>query len=197
MVGYCVAYSDVRDADTYGKYSAQAPGVIKQYGGGIRVRGGRYKLLEGPSVADRIVMLEFESTEQIKTFYDSAEYQEILKIRLGAAQLSMAAVEGDALGSDVPEKAGYIIVKAAVSNWDALKNYGAAATPTLKQFGGRMFANGSMVSLEGDHPGDHMVMLCFDSFDTAVAWYDSAEYKVACKAREGAADMQFVAVEGA
>ncbi len=197
MVGYCVAYSDVRDAEAYGKYSANAPGVIKQYGGGILVRGGRNQLLEGPVAADRIIMLAFKSVEQTQSWYNSAEYQDISKDRYGAADLSLAVVEGDDIAADVPEKAGFVIVKAAVSDWGALKAYGAAATPTVKQFGGRMFANGTLVALEGEQPGEHMVMLYFPTFETAVEWYNSADYKIACKAREGAADMQFVAVEGA
>ena len=42
----------------------------------------------------RVVILEFESLEQVEAFYNSPEYQEAKKHREGAAEFQMMAVEG-------------------------------------------------------------------------------------------------------
>ena len=197
MPGYCVAYSDVHDAEAYGKYSSQAPAVIKQHGGRIRVRGGRHEVLEGPPVADRIIMLQFDSVEAGQAWYDSSEYQEISKIRYDAADLIATVVDGQDLGDDVPDAAGYMIVKAKVSNWDAMKEYGPLAGALLPQFGGKLISNGPFIALEGAEIYNLMVLLQFPSLDQALAYYRSPEYQALIPIREGAAEAQFVAVEGA
>jgi uncharacterized protein (DUF1330 family) len=63
-------------------------------GGRFVVRGGELAVLEGDWEPSRIVVLEFESLEAIKRWYHSPEYQEIKKLRDGAADLRMVAVEG-------------------------------------------------------------------------------------------------------
>ena len=39
-------------------------------------------------------MLEFESLEAVKRFYDSPDYQAAIRLREGAATMKMVAVEG-------------------------------------------------------------------------------------------------------
>ena len=39
-------------------------------------------------------MLEFENLDAAKRFYDSAQYQEVKRLRKGVARLNMVAVEG-------------------------------------------------------------------------------------------------------
>jgi uncharacterized protein (DUF1330 family) len=58
------------------------------------VRGGELAVLEGDWNPSRLVMLEFPDLETAKRWYDSPEYQEVRKLRDGAANLRMVAVEG-------------------------------------------------------------------------------------------------------
>ena len=51
-------------------------------------------MLEGEWKPKRLVVLEFEDLEAAKRFYESEEYQEVKKLRAGAADLNMVAVEG-------------------------------------------------------------------------------------------------------
>ena len=51
-------------------------------------------MLEGDWNPTRLVVLEFEDLEAAKRFYDSPEYQAAKKLREGAANLNMVAVEG-------------------------------------------------------------------------------------------------------
>jgi len=52
--------------------------------------------LEGDIPFDRIVVSEFPDVETAKKFYNSPEYQEARKHRLGAAEFHMVIVEGAA-----------------------------------------------------------------------------------------------------
>ena len=50
--------------------------------------------LEGDAQPPRTVVLEFPSVEQAKTWYNSPEYQEAVKIRQSVADSELIIVEG-------------------------------------------------------------------------------------------------------
>ena len=70
------------------------PAVIAAYGGRYLARGGAAKRLEGDAPINRLVILEFPGMEQLNAFYNSAEYQPLLAIRLRAAKSNLLAIEG-------------------------------------------------------------------------------------------------------
>jgi uncharacterized protein (DUF1330 family) len=94
MPAYLIVETDIHDHEQYDKYRARTPDVVAAAGGRFVVRGGETAVLEGDWHPSRLVMLEFEDLEAVKRFYDSPEYQEIKKLRDGAADLNMVAVEG-------------------------------------------------------------------------------------------------------
>lgn len=95
MSAYLIARVKITDPESYEKYRARTPDVIARYGGKFLARGGRSELLEGDNPElDRTVIVEFASYEQAQTFYNSPEYQEILKIRLAASESQALIVEG-------------------------------------------------------------------------------------------------------
>ena len=51
-------------------------------------------MLEGSFPGSRVVILEFESFEKAKTFYDSPEYRAVREERVGAATFNLLVVEG-------------------------------------------------------------------------------------------------------
>jgi uncharacterized protein (DUF1330 family) len=55
---------------------------------------------------------------------------------------------------------------------------------------------GAVTVLEGDWTPERVVLLKFPSREAAQAFYDSAEYTRARQAREGAAVMRMVLIEG-
>jgi uncharacterized protein (DUF1330 family) len=63
-------------------------------GGRFVARGGELAVLEGDWHPRRLVVLEFENLEAAKRWYESPGYQEVKKLRDGAANLRMVAVEG-------------------------------------------------------------------------------------------------------
>ncbi len=93
--GYLVVESKVTDPVAYETYKQLAQAAIAQYGGRYLVRGGKAEVLEGPWTApQRLVIVEFDSVERAKQFYDSPEYRAAREARSGAADMNMIVVEG-------------------------------------------------------------------------------------------------------
>ncbi|GIK24499.1 MAG: hypothetical protein BroJett006_07450 [Betaproteobacteria bacterium] len=91
---YIIAQASVTNPEQYEGYKALAGAAVAKYGGKYIVRGGATHLLEGDWAPPRLVILEFESVEQAKRFYDSPEYRAAREQRQGAAQMNMLVVEG-------------------------------------------------------------------------------------------------------
>jgi uncharacterized protein (DUF1330 family) len=94
MPAYLIVETDIIDPEQYEQYKAASPGAVAAGGGRFLVRGGEMAVLEGDWTPSRLVLLEFPDLETAKTFYESAEYQEAIKLREGAARLNMVAVQG-------------------------------------------------------------------------------------------------------
>ena len=91
---FIIAQATVSNPEQYEGYKALAGAAVAKYGGRYIVRGGATHLLEGEWNPPRLVLLEFDSLEQAKRFYDSPEYQAARAQRQGAAQMNMLVVEG-------------------------------------------------------------------------------------------------------
>lgn len=94
MAAYLIVRVNVTDPDQYEKYKLLTPAAAAAHGGTFIVRGGQHETLEGPPDARRVVVLEFESYESAKAFYDSPEYVEARQVRAGAAEMAMTLVDG-------------------------------------------------------------------------------------------------------
>jgi uncharacterized protein (DUF1330 family) len=94
MPAYLIVETDVHDPEQYERYKAASPAAVAAGGGRFVARGGELAVLEGDWEPKRLVVLEFENLEAAKRFYESADYQEVKKLRDGAATLRMVAVEG-------------------------------------------------------------------------------------------------------
>ena len=94
MRGYLIAQLEVTDPEPFEDYREKVPAVIARFGGRYLIRGGTIAPLEGHWDKPRMVVIEFDSVEAARTFYHSPEYQEILPLRLAAAEGAVAIVEG-------------------------------------------------------------------------------------------------------
>ncbi|HUE25465.1 MAG TPA: DUF1330 domain-containing protein [Solirubrobacteraceae bacterium] len=94
MPAFIIVETDIQDPDQYERYKEATPAAIEAAGGRFVVRGGDIAVLEGDWTPPRLVLLEFENLDAAKRFYESAEYQEVKRLREGAARLNMVAVEG-------------------------------------------------------------------------------------------------------
>jgi uncharacterized protein (DUF1330 family) len=93
----------------------------------------------------------------------------------------------------------YVLVEITVTDPEAYETYKALAGPAVAQHGGRYLARGGATELlEGSpEPAPRVVVLEFPDLATARRWSESPEYGAARAAREGAAVVRMVAVEGA
>jgi len=92
--GYIIAQAAVTDALQYEGYKKLAQVAVEKYGGRYVVRGGATHLLEGDWHPPRLVILEFDTVDQARRFYDSPEYEAAKRARAEAATMRMLLVEG-------------------------------------------------------------------------------------------------------
>ncbi|MBV8112917.1 MAG: DUF1330 domain-containing protein [Hyphomicrobiales bacterium] len=92
---------------------------------------------------------------------------------------------------------GYLITRVDVADPDAYARYAEAATKAIAAHGGRVLARGGRCeALEGKARARNVV-LEFDTYEKARAYFHSPEYQAAKALRQGAAEMEMVVVEGA
>ena len=91
---YLIGQISVTNPECYGLYASQVPQTIADAGGRYVVRGGHATQLEGQSVGDRNVVIEFPSREIAQAWYNSAAYQAILPHRLQNSTGALVLVDG-------------------------------------------------------------------------------------------------------
>jgi uncharacterized protein (DUF1330 family) len=95
MAAYVIANIRITDPDRYPEYASGVPQTIERYGGRYLARGGDVEVLEGEWEPQRLVIIEFESMERLREWYDSPEYAPLKRLReeVAASQL-VVVVEG-------------------------------------------------------------------------------------------------------
>lgn len=94
MAAYLVAELEVTDPTVFEEYRKRVAATIAAHGGRYIVRGGALEALEGGWNPKRMVILEFPSLAQAKTWYASPEYQELLKLRQRSSKSKVVMIEG-------------------------------------------------------------------------------------------------------
>ena len=92
---------------------------------------------------------------------------------------------------------GYIIVRMTVTDPETYAAYAAMASAAIRQYGGKpLVRGGAHEALEGE-ARPRNVVLEFESYDAARAYYFSPEYQAAKDKRLPAGTGEVVLVEGA
>ena len=92
----------------------------------------------------------------------------------------------------------YIVAQVTITDEVAFEDYRALAVPAVEKYDGTFLASSDdVVVLEGDPHAPRIVMVSFPSLARAREFYDSPEYQAAIAARQGAATMEILAVDGA
>lgn len=91
----------------------------------------------------------------------------------------------------------YLIANVDVTDAVQYEEYKKLSSIAMKAHGAEICIRGGKVEvLEGNWNPSRFVMLKFASVEAAHRFYDSPEYVAARKAREGAANMGMIVVEG-
>lgn len=94
MTAYVIVDIDVHDPVGYEEYKKLAPAAVELYGGKYIARGGKTETLEGDWSPSRLVILQFESSEQAKKWLNSEEYREARAMRHRTANSKMVVIDG-------------------------------------------------------------------------------------------------------
>lgn len=81
MAVYLIIEITVKDRELYARYVGKVPGVIERHGGRYLVRGGKVTPFSGNWEPERIVVVEFDTMEQVERCFGSPEYREIAPLR--------------------------------------------------------------------------------------------------------------------
>ena len=74
--------------------------------------------------------------------------------------------------------AGYVIAQIEVTNPDKYKDYLANVTDIITKFGGEVLVRGgNFKRVEGEWSNSRNVVIKFPSYEKALEWYHSDEYK--------------------
>ena len=96
MSAYVVVQIAIEDPPTYEQYMVLAPPSIAIYGGRYVVRGGPSEVLEGTWQPPRLVILEFPTVAQARSWWSSPEYAPAKALRQRCARTEMLLIEGTA-----------------------------------------------------------------------------------------------------
>ena len=94
MPVYLIIEIAVVDQGLYEEYVARVPAVVEQYGGRYLVRGGEVVALAGDWQPERIVVLEFESSDQAQDYLTSPEYLALAPLRQKSTTSRAIIVQG-------------------------------------------------------------------------------------------------------
>ena len=94
MAAYMIVRVHIAKPEAYQTYMKHTPRIIASHGGKMIARGGAVESLEGPEETRRVVIIEFPSMEQAKSFYHSEDYQRCKAMREGAGDVQFFVVEG-------------------------------------------------------------------------------------------------------
>lgn len=94
MAAYLIADVEVIDSAAMDEYRRAVGPTLAKYGGKVIAARSRFEAIEGNWVPNSVVLIEFESFERAKQWYDSEEYREPKQIRQRAARTNLVVVDG-------------------------------------------------------------------------------------------------------
>ena len=92
--GYLMVRINVKNAELFQQYPPLSTKAVEKFGGKYLIRGGVFDVVEGEWPAERTTVVEFESFEKAKKFYNSLEYNEAKKVRQESANTDFILIEG-------------------------------------------------------------------------------------------------------
>jgi uncharacterized protein (DUF1330 family) len=94
MPVYLVIEINVQDPELYAEYTMQVLPLVEHYGGLYLIRGGNVFPVSGDWHPERLVLVQFETMDQVQDFLTSPEYQALIPLRQRASSSRAIVVEG-------------------------------------------------------------------------------------------------------
>jgi len=93
MVAYVIGEVEIRKPEAMKGYGEMVAAAVRKYGGRYLARGVKPEVLEG-GPAHKILIIEFDSVEAARRWYNSAEYAAAHAVRRGSSDLRLVIVDG-------------------------------------------------------------------------------------------------------
>jgi uncharacterized protein (DUF1330 family) len=94
MSVYLIIDITIIDQDLFGEFVARVPEVLEKYGGRYLARSGEISVMVGDWQPERIVLIRFETIDQVQEFFASPEYLALVPLREKSATSRAIIVEG-------------------------------------------------------------------------------------------------------
>jgi uncharacterized protein (DUF1330 family) len=94
VAAYVVVDVERTDLERAAQYSEMSGPSVERHGGRFLARGGALDVLEGDWEPERLVVIEFASTDAARAWFDSDDYREARAVREGAGNWRMVVVNG-------------------------------------------------------------------------------------------------------
>jgi len=91
---YVILTEAIHDQETMDRYGRESARALVEFGGKPLIVDSNPIVLEGEWHGNRTVVVEYESVEAAKAWYESAAYQETLPLRLAASQCNVVICTG-------------------------------------------------------------------------------------------------------
>jgi uncharacterized protein (DUF1330 family) len=94
MSVYMIIDITIREHDLYSRYVESVAEVVEKHGGRYLVRGGKVAPLSGNWKPERMIVIGFDTVEQLQRCFISAEYLELAPLREQSTDSKAIVVEG-------------------------------------------------------------------------------------------------------
>ena len=94
MAVYVIIEIKIKNKSPYAEYVEKVRSIVEKYKGRYLVRGGEITPLSGNWNPERIIVIEFPSYEDVKSWLSSQEYKEIAQLREKSTVTTAIVVEG-------------------------------------------------------------------------------------------------------
>jgi uncharacterized protein (DUF1330 family) len=94
MPVYLIIEITITDPEMYSRYVGKVFDIVSGYGGRYLARGGKITPLSGNWQPQRIILIEFDTAEQVEKCFGSAEYLELAPLREQSTTSRAIIVDG-------------------------------------------------------------------------------------------------------
>ena len=92
--GYLIVRINIKNVELFQQYPPLSTKAVEKFGGKYLIRGGAFEIMEGQWPAERTTIVEFESFNKAKEFYNSLDYAGAKKVRLESTVSELILIEG-------------------------------------------------------------------------------------------------------
>ena len=185
-VGYLLVSGWYKDRGVQRDYQRAVTPVLRAHGYETALVAGRgydAQVIEGDWVApDALLLLKFPTEKQVKSFWWSAEYQEVRRIRAGASLLDVLQLDGvPGVRPRMDGRSAYLMFLADLKDRQRfLEQYAPHAPGVVHAHGGEFLIRASQAEselFEGVHLPGSLIVVEFPDAASLQRFWNSDEYR--------------------